>query len=232
MTTKSILVATQIAMGCWQGLADDLVAYYSFDSDAAITSPDIGSSGTRSEGILVAGKSNQALQINSGKIGAVFGFNEIKQCIDQGTIEFWFKINDEGESYSNLSPNFFRSYCGSSEFVRLELSANNGNGQHGLTGFTPHDGLAMSTGFSSSYPYTSVFPEGTTKDWHHVALIWNKDGISGLECKNAMMMVWWQKSACAMLPIIRSMKLRLSTARPRARLQVRTVSCGTQMPMA
>ena len=78
MTTKSILVATQIAMGCWQGLADDLVAYYSFDSDAAITSPDIGSSGTRSEGILVAGKSNQALQINSGKIGAVFGFNEIK----------------------------------------------------------------------------------------------------------------------------------------------------------
>jgi len=169
-----------------QAAEKELVFSCPLDSEKDITSPAVGSAGVLHNGSFVKGVVGNALQVKSYTLGAVFGFEELRKCFPAGTVEFWARIDKTLDSYANIDPNFFRSYCDNSHIVRMEFSANDGRGMHGLMCATPWATLTTASDWGMSYPYSDILGEGEAFKWHHYAIVWDQNGISGVGKRNAV----------------------------------------------
>ena len=158
-----------------------LVFYCTFDNEAAITTPAVGPKGTFLRGDFMKGKVGMALQTTVYSQNATFDlpadfFNT------SGCIEFWAKIQ-KPSSYigSGGDPRLFTITQKSTNntISTLDIVSNNGGGNSGFSTWTFLGNMASLRGCRSLH-YQELFPYSDYRDWHHYAIIWDKDGISDL----------------------------------------------------
>ena len=157
-----------------------LLYHCTFDSEEAIERPAAGPSGTFLGGTFEEGKAGNALRVRKGLSSAIVRF-EKGVLRPRGTIEFWAKIENDRETFGDGGdPRFFMMETAPGSETVFQLAANDGCGRGGLSVY--HQGLSVASEDHCLGParYDSVVP-GATKGWHHYALVWDENGVSGLD---------------------------------------------------
>ena len=163
------------------GCEDGLVFHCTFDDRDSITTPAIGPKGTFLRGDFMQGKIGQALQTTVYSQNATFElpanfFNT------SGCIEFWAKIQKPSSYIGNGGdPRLFTITQKSTNntISTLDIVSNNGGGNSGFSTWTFLGNMASLRGCRSLH-YQELFPYSDYRDWHHYAIIWDKNGISNL----------------------------------------------------
>ena len=192
-TTKALSVATvlgdlsislsnirRVAFSATPGSsADGLIYYCTFDSPEAILKPVVGPAGKFLSGRFVDGKVGSALSVRAYSSGAYLQLppNTIGQ---KGCFEFWAKFTPPAERIGvGPWPCFFTcGVLGAESRFHLEWNANNGAGGGGVNALLEHL-RACTSGYGGSHSYFEILGDAQ-KEWHHYALVWNKDGIPSL----------------------------------------------------
>jgi hypothetical protein len=192
-TTKALSVATvlgdlsislsnirRVAFSASPGSsADGLIYYCTFDSPEAILKPVVGPAGKFLSGRFVDGKAGSALAVRAYSSGAYIQLppNTIGQ---KGCFEFWAKFTPPAERIGvGQWPCFFTcGVLGAEPRFCLEWNANNGTGGGGVNAMLEHL-RACTSGYGASHSYFEILGNAMT-EWHHYALVWNKDGIPSL----------------------------------------------------
>ena len=159
--------------------SDGLIYYCTFDSPEAIQKPAVGPAGKFLSGRFVEGKVGEALAVRAYTSGAYLQLppNTIGQ---KGCFEFWAKFTPPAERIGvGQWPCFFTcGVLGAEPRFCLEWNANNGVGGGGVNAMLEHL-RACTSSYGGSHSYYEFLGNGMT-EWHHYALVWNKDGISSL----------------------------------------------------
>ena len=163
------------------GASDGLIFYCTFDDEASITSPAIGPAGTFMTGRFEEGKFGKALLAMPFTKHAAFEL-PVGFIKDSGCIEFWAKI---------LKPNPVVGTGGDPRLLAitfadthqlaswLDVGSNDGTGNSGFT-LSSWFGARSSLKGSRCLRYAELFPLGDWQDWHHYAVVWDKNGILDL----------------------------------------------------
>ena len=133
------------------GATGGLIFHCTFDDAASITSPAVGPAGTFMTGTFEDGKIGKALLAMPYKSHASFNF-PAGFLNDSGCIEFWAKIVKSSPQIGD---------GGDPRLFAFTFAANI-RGMRGLN-------------------YGDLFTPQSWRDWHHFALVWNKDGISDIQ---------------------------------------------------
>ena len=160
---------------------DGLVFHCTFDDRDSITTPAVGPKGTFLRGEFMQGKVGMAMQTTVYSQNATFDlpadfFNT------SGCIEFWAKIQKPSSYIGNGGdPRLFTITQKSTNntISTLDIVSNNGGGNSGFSTWTFLGNMASIRG-CRSLRYEDLFPTSNFRDWHHYAIIWDKDGISDL----------------------------------------------------
>ncbi len=103
--------------------------------------------------------------------------------IDAGAIEFWGRIEGFTTNvYWGPNPHFFQFVDPGRGGWHIGLNGNNGGGLGGITASAGQFGAA--TGgffFPNQVPYEQFLGVGQAEDFHHYALVWDKNGIPGVD---------------------------------------------------
>lgn len=171
------------AGGCNEGL----VFHCTFDDEAAITSPAVGPKGTFLRGMFKEGKQGNALLTTVYAQNAAFelpeGFFSTSGCI-----EFWAKIQNPSPYIgSGGDPRLFTITQKSTRntICTLDIVSNNGAGNSGFATWTFFGNMASIRGMRH-LRYEELFPGSDCRDWHHFAIVWDKDGIDNLDRNTKM----------------------------------------------
>ena len=158
-----------------------LVFYCTFDNEAAITTPAIGPKGTFLRGDFMKGKVGMSLQTTVYSQNATFDL-PADFFSTSGCIEFWAKIQKPSSYIGNGGdPRLFTITQKSTNntISTLDIVSNNGGGNSGFSTWTFLGNMASLRGCRSLH-YQELFPYSDYRDWHHYAIIWDKDGIADL----------------------------------------------------
>ncbi len=159
--------------------SDGLIYYCTFDSPEAIQKPAVGPAGKFLSGRFVEGKAGSALSVKAYSNGAYVQLppNTIGQ---KGCFEFWAKFTPPAERIGvGPWPCFFTcGVLGAEPRFCLEWNANNGTGGGGVNAMLEHL-RACTSSYGGSHSYFEILGNAMT-EWHHYALVWNKDGIPSL----------------------------------------------------
>ena len=160
---------------------DGLIFHCTFDDPAAITSPAIGPKGVYFRGSFFDGKSDKALQTTVYAQNAIFELPP-NFFSTSGCIEFWAKIlNSSPYVGSGGDPRLFTitQKPNDNTICTFDIVSNNGAGNSGFSTWTILGNMANLRG-CRTLRYEELFPESDYRDWHHYAIIWDKDGIANL----------------------------------------------------
>ena len=165
--------------------SDGLIYYCTFDSPEAIEKPVVGPAGKFLTGRFVDGKVGSALAVSAYSNGAYVQLppNTIGQ---KGCFEFWAKFTPPADRIGvGPWPCFFTyGVLGAEPRFCLEWNANNGTGGGGVNAMLEH--LRACTSSYGSYMTYSGILGNTTCEWHHYAVVWNKEGIEGLSSGSSL----------------------------------------------
>ena len=168
-------------VGAQGGVSDGLVFHCTFDDEASITSPAVGPAGTFMTGRFEDGRFGKALLAMPFTKHAAFEF-PVGFIKDSGCIEFWAKI---------LKPNPVVGTGGDPRLLAitfadthelaswLDVGSNDGTGNSGFT-LSTWFGARSSMRGMRHLRYAELFPSGDWQDWHHYAVVWDKNGILDL----------------------------------------------------
>ena len=177
--TLSRSVRTATAKG---GATGGLIFHCTFDNAASITSPAVGPAGTFMTGTFEDGKIGKALLAMPYKTHASFnipaGFLN-----DAGCIEFWAKIVKSSPQIGDGGdPRLFAFTFADTHTpaCKIDLVSNDGGGNSGFATCSWFAGIANIRGMRG-LNYGDLFTPQSWRDWHHFALVWNKDGISDIQ---------------------------------------------------
>lgn len=182
--TALFAAAVTAMSGITFGYSSDLVYHCTFDSQAAIKCPAVGSQGTVSDAVTFT----SGIRDNAAKIPAYGG-----ECVrvelpnglpvDKGTIEFDAKIETSSDGFSDRgNPCFLQVNAESGKAMLLDLffNANNGGGGSGLClKFGGVMSLATHGFPDVCSSYSAIFGGNTASAWHHYSIVWNTNGIAG-----------------------------------------------------
>ena len=164
------------------GADNGLIFHCTFDDAASITSPAVGPAGTFMTGTFEDGKVGKALMVMPYTKHAFFnlpaGFLN-----DAGCIEFWAKIlNFSPQIGSGGDPRLFTMTFADSHTpaCKIDIVSNDGGGNSGFATCSYYAGIASIRGMPRLH-YGDLFTPQTWKNWHHFALVWDKDGIAGIQ---------------------------------------------------
>ena len=163
------------------GSADGLIFHCTFDDEASVRTPSVGPVGKFMAGGFADGKINRALMVMPYTKHAAFDF-PVGFIKDAGCIEFWAKILKQSPTVATGGdPRFFTITCADShEMVSdLDVVSNDGTGNSGFALRTWY-GVKSSISGMRYLRYAELFPSGNWRDWHHYAVVWDKNGISAL----------------------------------------------------
>ncbi|WP_232298006.1 PEP-CTERM sorting domain-containing protein [Nitrosospira sp. NpAV] len=93
--------------------------------------------------------------------------------VTAGTIDFWAKLSGFSGAIPNNGPHFFIFNHDLTNYS-VGFTANDGTGNHGLTGIA---GRQFHTG-SVGNSYEDILGTGGEDTWHHYALKWDQDGLA------------------------------------------------------
>ena len=158
-----------------------LIFHCTFDDEASITSPAVGPAGTFMTGTFEEGKIGKALLTRPYTNHAAFKFPQgfLK---DSGCIEFWAKILKHSSTVgTGGDPRLLAiTRTDNRDFVfNVDIVSNDGGGNSGFALRTWYGGKASISGMRP-LRYEDLFPAGDWRDWHHYAILWDINGISGL----------------------------------------------------
>ena len=166
------------------GASDGLIFHCTFDDEASITSPAIGPAGTFMTGRFEEGKFGRALLAMPFTKHAAFEF-PVGFIKDAGCIEFWAKILKTNPAVgTGGDPRLLAiTFADTHELAGwLDVGSNDGTGNSGFT-LSTWFGARSSIRGMRHLRYAELFPSGNWQDWHHYAVVWDKDGILDLPHK-------------------------------------------------
>lgn len=160
---------------------DGLIFHCTFDDSESITSPAVGPKGIYLRGSFLEGKTCKALQTTVYAQNATF---ELPSNFfgTSGCIEFWAKILKPSSYIGNGGdPRLFTitQKITNHTICTLDIVSNNGCGNSGFSTWTFLGNMANLRG-CRTLRYEELFPESDYRDWHHYAIIWDKNGIANL----------------------------------------------------
>ena len=163
------------------GSSDGLIFHCTFDNEQAIMSPAIGSAGKFMAGGFYEGKKGRALMTVPYTNHAVFEF-PVGFLKDSGCIEFWAKILKQTPSVGDGGdPRLLAiTSADTHDFsCNIDVVSNDGSGNSGFALRTWYGGKSSINGMRH-LRYDDLFCPKNWRDWHHYAVVWNKDGISDI----------------------------------------------------
>jgi len=163
------------------GAMGGLIFHCTFDDAASITSPAVGPAGTFMTGTFEDGKIGKALLTKPYTNHAAFEFLQ-GFLRDSGCIEFWAKILKPSPMIGDGGdPRLLAiTRADNRDFVfNVDIVSNDGGGNSGFALRTWYGGKASIRGMRP-LRYQDLFPAGDWRDWHHYAILWDINGISGL----------------------------------------------------
>lgn len=178
-TVRSLTLAKRSAAA--KGDEAGLVFYCTFDGKDSVTTPAVGPQGTFLRGDFMQGKVGMAMQTTVYSQNATF---ELPAHFfgTSGCIEFWAKIQKPSSYIGNGGdPRLFTitQKFTNNTISTLDIVSNNGGGNSGFSTWTFLGNMASIRG-CRSLRYEDLFPTSNFRDWHHYAIIWDKDGISNI----------------------------------------------------
>lgn len=141
----------------------------------------VGPGGVVNGGTFVAGKFGDAFKARYFEDYRA-SFPGVVVNAPEGTIELWAKIRGFPETIPGSGggqPVFVRVWDGTSQRYKLFLTANDGVGGAGLSGYADRSETATGPWTSVSTYAEAIGPR--TSAWHHYALVWNVLGIPGVD---------------------------------------------------
>lgn len=161
--------------------AEGLIFHCTFDDVASITSPAVGPRGRFMTGGFSDGKFGKALMAMPYTRHAAFEFPAgfIK---DAGCIEFWAKILKQTPFVATGGdPRLLVLTCADTHDLacNIDVVSNDGTGNSGFA-LRTWFGVKSSVSGMPHLRYADLFPSGDWRDWHHYAVVWDKDGIIDL----------------------------------------------------
>lgn len=94
-----------------------------------------------------------------------------------GCIEFWARLSGVPRELAwGQNPTLIRAGSPARHYI-LHLNGNDGAGRGGLCASAIG---GAGTGAFGSWSYGQVLGEKSVEEWHHYALVWDKDGIDGI----------------------------------------------------
>ena len=163
------------------GASDGLIFHCTFDDEASITSPAIGPAGTFMTGRFEDGKFGKALLAMPFTKHAAFEF-PVGFIKDSGCIEFWAKILKPNPAVgTGGDPRLLAiTFADTHELASwVDVGSNDGTGNSGFM-LSSWFGAKSSISGMRYLRYAELFPAGNWRDWHHYAVVWDKNGILDL----------------------------------------------------
>ena len=156
------------------------ILHNTFDSRDAILKSKIGPPGAyKGGGKFVEGKVGRALMLRFDEDDRVSFPKEIINA-KSGTLMFWAKLIDFPELLSpGQNPALVQIHDGHSTFG-IHLNGNDGYNNRGLCGWAGKGGHCGKHFQWAATTYEWGLGKGRAADWHHYALVWNEDGLSGV----------------------------------------------------
>ena len=178
---RAMSLSTRAAAAKGGAAGGGLIFHCTFDDEASITSPAVGPAGTFMTGTFEEGKIGKALLTRPYTNHAAFKFPQgfLK---DSGCIEFWAKILKHSSTVgTGGDPRLLAiTRTDNRDFVfNVDIVSNDGGGNSGFALRTWYGGKASISGMRP-LRYEDLFPAGDWRDWHHYAILWDINGISGL----------------------------------------------------
>ena len=177
---------TIVLTGCslFNHAPDGLVFHCTFDDQNAITNPAVGPAGKINNAKFEQGKINNALFVSRALSACEFPI-PVGMLTDKGCFEFWAKFTeDKAQFTTGGDPRLFTFYNSNGGRIGVfEFASNNGMGRSGLSGVFG-DVVTTHNGFSQKMHYSAIFKNSPYGNWHHYALVWNKNGIKKFESGN------------------------------------------------
>ncbi len=164
------------------GGTNALVFWNKLDSSTGIAASEIGSGGTYLTGTFGTGIFGNAYVALPGVTGGVLFPADVFPTNGRGTLEFWAKMTNVPNLISNgFSPEFFHADDG---VVRYSLGFHsNSQDTNQLTGVAGNGHRAK--GPSDAYS-NLLGGAGSQSNWHHYALVWDRDGLGTPSQKTAL----------------------------------------------
>lgn len=154
-----------------------LVLWNTLGSRAEIEASRTGPAGTCKGGEFCDGKFGQAFVVRPDQQRLVtFPAEGVNP--NTGCLEFWAKLTGMPNQLAwGQNPTLVRIMAGDQQYI-LHLNGNDGGSRGGLCAGCPFGGAG--TGQFGNWTYARVLGEDKVEEWHHYALVWNKDGITGI----------------------------------------------------
>jgi hypothetical protein len=158
---------------------EGLVLWNKLGSQTEVENSEIGLDGTFSGGGFGPGKFGNAYVVDvTGSPLVTFPGGVVPPY--RGVIEFWAKLIDLPSAIPwGAHPTFASIIIPNVTNFNIGLNSNDGTGNGGLTAVAG-GWFTTGTGSYGSWTYEQVLGVGQAGDWHHYALVWNKDGIPGV----------------------------------------------------
>lgn len=170
---------------------EDMNLWNKLGSTKQIRNSKIGPDGTVDGGQFVSGVHGRAYSARYDQDELV-RFPNAVMPIEAGTIEFWAKLkNVPYEIDWGHNPHFvwLNDDVGHSAYF-IGFNGNDGAGNGGLVGCVGgggsdsyyYGGITTGTGaYAQQWNYEDILGAGKVEDWHHYALVWDKNGIVGVD---------------------------------------------------
>jgi hypothetical protein len=164
------------------GASKRLLLWSKLDSTRDMTSPTVGPTGSVTNYAVAEGKFGWAYSAGYANDNQLsFPASVINR--DAGCIEFWAKLSDFNFGAAipwGCYPSFFSTNYRATPEFHLMLNGNDGWGGGGLTGWAGNGNTAFYNYYQAP-TYSQAL--GNATDWHHYALVWNKNGVPGTAFK-------------------------------------------------
>jgi hypothetical protein len=171
--------ATEFAVRpLWTGaIPKGLTLWSTLDSEAEVENCRHGPGGTFKGGAFCEGKFGRAFVARYDQLLQVTFPIEVVSA-GAGCIEFWAKLSGVPQELAvGQNPGFVRAGSPERHYL-LHMNANDGVSRGGLCAY----GIGTAgTGPFGSWRYAQVLGENAVEAWHHYAMVWDKDGIDGLD---------------------------------------------------
>lgn len=159
----------------------ELVLWNRLGSQGEVENSEAGQNGTFNGGGFMAGMFGNAFVADYSQNGLVSFPKEVLP-IEEGCIEFWGKLIGLplNMGYSGARPGLVSISDGISGDWVISFTGNDGVGNGGLNGKVGRL-FATGSGRYGAWTYEQVLGSGQVEEWHHYALVWNSDGIAGVD---------------------------------------------------
>ena len=163
---------------------DGLIFHCTFDDATSITAPTVGPAGKYLTGRFVAGRTGNALRLPTYTPCATFDLPE-GFFGESGCIEMWIKLENQSPRVGaggdpRLFMIFDKATTTAYPVLMVDFVNNDGMGNSGVSSCSPAGHTSSISGHGYNLSYQQLFPKSDWRAWHHVALVWDANGIPGL----------------------------------------------------